>query len=116
MSEQSEQSDDRDARAAHDEEIERTTEAESSAARLFDVRRVIGGLFTLYGLLVLGAGIVDGSDASEKASGIDINVWTGIGMLALGVFMLVWMRLSPTAVAGNDEEPDDDEGRSARRG
>ena len=86
-------------RAARDSEIERTTEAESSAARLFDVRRVIGALFTFYGVLVLGAGLLDGDDASEKASGIDINIWTGVGMLLLGLGMLIWMRLSPSAVA-----------------
>jgi len=94
------------ARAARDDEIERTTEADSSAARLFDVRRVIGGLFTVYGVLVLGAGILDGSEASDKASGIDINVWTGIGMLALGLLMLLWMRLSPTAAVQEGGGPD----------
>jgi hypothetical protein len=107
MSDQSDQSD--QGRAARDDEIEQTTEAGSSASRLFDVRRVIGALFTLYGLLVLGAGIVDGSDASDKAAGIDINVWTGIGMLALGLFMLAWMVLSPTAVAAKDGEEGDTE-------
>ena len=56
---------------------------------------------------MLGAGILDGSEASDKASGIDINVWTGIGMLALGLLMLLWMRLSPTAVVQEDGGPDD---------
>jgi hypothetical protein len=82
-----------------DAEIESSEEAGSGAARLFDVRRIIGGLFTLYGVLVLGAGIVDGKSASDKASGIDINIWTGVGMLLLGLGMLIWMRLSPSAVA-----------------
>jgi hypothetical protein len=100
------------AHATDDQEIVRTTEADSSAARLFDVRRVIGGLFTVYGVLVLGAGILDGSEASDKAAGIDINVWTGIGMLALGLLMLLWMRLSPTAVVQEDGGSDtEDDGR-----
>jgi len=94
--------------ASRDEEIEQTRHAESSAARLFDVRWVIGGLFTLYGLLVLIAGIVDGSDASDKAAGIDINIWTGIGMLALGLLMLLWMRLSPTPVINREDGEEDD--------
>jgi hypothetical protein len=89
-----------------DAEIESTSDADSAAVRLFDVRRVIGGLFTLYGVLVLGAGIVDGKGASDKASGIDINIWTGLGMLLLGLGMLVWMWLSPTAVA--EQQPDSD--------
>ena len=78
----------RDSAAGRDPEIERTEEAKSSAASLFDIRRIIGGLFTLYGVLVLGAGLFDGSNAKEKASGIDINIWTGLGMLLLGLGML----------------------------
>ena len=103
------QHDDR-AHRAHDREIEQTEEAgSSSAARLFDVRRVIGLLFTLYGVLVTVAGIVDGDDARKQAAGIDINLWTGIGMLVLGLAMLLWMRLSPFRVeaAQDDDEPDD---------
>ena len=84
--------------AGGDPEIERTEEAKSSAASLFDIRRIIGGLFTLYGVLVLGAGLVDGSDAKAKAAGIDINIWTGLGMLLLGILMLVWMKVSPPRV------------------
>jgi len=91
--------------AGRDPEIEETDEAQSAAARLFDIRRVIGGLFTLYGVLVLVAGIVDGSSASKKAAGIDINLWTGIAMLAFGLLMLLWMVLSPTAaVTAHDGE------------
>ena len=102
-------------RAARDSEIERTTEAESSAARLFDVRRVIGALFTLYGVLVLGAGLLDGDDASRKASGIDINVWTGLGMLLLGILMLVWMKVSPPRVGTAEDADTDDSDGAARR-
>ena len=86
-----------DSVAGRDREIEETDEATSSAARLFDIRRVIGALFTLYGVLVLGAGIVDGSAASKKAAGIDINLWTGLAMLVFGLLMLLWWVLSPTA-------------------
>ncbi|MGW6605533.1 hypothetical protein [Streptomyces sp. NPDC055036] len=27
----------------------------------------------------------------------NINLWTGLGMLALGLFFLVWLKLRPTA-------------------
>lgn len=87
-------------------ETEGSSDGQSSASRLFDIRRVIGGLFTVYGVLVLGAGLLDGSGASRKAGGIDINIWSGLGMLALGLGMLLWMRLRPAATpgpnAGND--------------
>jgi hypothetical protein len=104
-----------DSVADRDREIEQTEKAGSaSASKLFDIRQVIGGLFPLYGVLVTGAGLLDGDAAQKKASGIDINIWTGLGMLALGVTMLLWMRLSPHtgAPAGDgDEGPDRDDGR-----
>ncbi len=80
-------------------------ESAASAARLFDIRRIIGGLFTLYGLILFVAGLVDGADASKKAAGIDINIWTGLGMLVLGLLFLLWMRLNPVEAP----EPADDE-------
>jgi hypothetical protein len=88
----------------------------SSAARLFDIRRIIGGLFALYGVILIIAGIVDGSDAKKKAAGIDINLWTGIGMLVLGLLMLLWMRLNPVEAPADDDDADgeDDRSRTAR--
>lgn len=67
----------------------------ASAVRLFDVRRIIGVLFVIYGVVVLIMGITDGPAAIHKAQGVNINLWTGIGMLVLGVFFLVWMAVRP---------------------
>lgn len=78
----------------HDvEELERKS---ATAARLFDVRRIIGALFTVYGIIVTVAGITASDADVKKAQGININLWTGLGMLALGAFFLVWLRLRPT--------------------
>jgi hypothetical protein len=92
---------------------DRAEEEASSAARLFDIRRILGGLFLLYGVVVLGAGIADGAKASEKAAGIDINLWAGLGMLALGAFFIVWMKLNPVD-ASTSRDPDHDEKRASR--
>ncbi|MFF3819442.1 hypothetical protein ACFYYD_23075 [Streptomyces bluensis] len=67
----------------------------ATAARLFDVRRIIGGLFSLYGVIVTIAGITASEADLDKAEGININLWTGLGMLALGLFFLGWLRLRP---------------------
>ncbi|MFF8592637.1 hypothetical protein ACF061_14530 [Streptomyces sp. NPDC015220] len=75
----------------------------ATAARIFDLRRIIGGLFVLYGIIVTITGITDSQAAIDKAQGVNINLWTGIGMLALGVFFLLWLKLRPTAAP---EEPD----------
>ena len=68
----------------------------ATAARIFDLRRIIGGLFVLYGIIVTIAGITDDQAAIDKAQGVNINLWTGLGMLLLGIFFLVWLRLRPT--------------------
>ncbi|MER5889634.1 hypothetical protein ABT160_37905 [Streptomyces sp. NPDC001941] len=75
-------------------ELERRS---ATAARLFDIRRIIGGLFTLYGVIVTVAGIFASDADLKKAQDVNINLWTGIGMLALGVFFLVWLKLRPAA-------------------
>lgn len=67
----------------------------ASAVRLFDVRRIIGVLFVIYGVVVLVMGITDGPAAIHKAQGVNINLWTGIGMLVLGVLFLIWMAVRP---------------------
>ncbi|WP_237318171.1 hypothetical protein [Streptomyces sp. JJ36] len=74
------------------EELERRS---GSAARLFDVRRIIGGLFVIYGVIVTVAGFFTSDAALEKAEGININLWTGLAMLVLGLLFLLWLRLSP---------------------
>jgi hypothetical protein len=84
------------------EQAEHAADEGSSAARLFDIRRIIGGLFVLYGLVLLLAGLVDGAEASRKAAGVDINVWTGLGMALTGAVFLVWMWRNPV------RPPDDD--------
>lgn|SRR5690349_13002821 len=70
----------------------------SAAARLFDVRRVIGGLFVVYGTIVTLRGIFDGGTEIDKAQGVRINLWMGLAMLGLGAFFLLWLRWRPAAV------------------
>ncbi|MFF7204763.1 hypothetical protein [Streptomyces sp. NPDC008141] len=75
-------------------ELERKS---ATAARLFDIRLIIGGLFTLYGIIVTIAGILASDADLKKAEGVNINLWTGLGMLALGLFFLLWLKLRPIA-------------------
>src|SRR3954468_8008889 len=97
----------------HDEYIDEAEAAElesgSAARSLFDLRTIIGGVFTAYGVYLTIYGILDGAAAIHKAAGVRINLWTGLGMLALGVSFLVWVKLRPLKVeelvaAGEDEE------------
>ncbi|MDQ2886949.1 MAG: hypothetical protein M3Y39_12810 [Chloroflexota bacterium] len=67
----------------------------SAAAKLFDLRILIGSLFTLYGVVLIVAGLFDGPAEIQKAAGIRINLWMGIGMLVLGLLFLLWWRVLP---------------------
>ncbi|MFG2882425.1 hypothetical protein ACGFYV_08900 [Streptomyces sp. NPDC048297] len=69
----------------------------ATAARIFDLRRIIGALFVVYGVIVTITGLTDSQAAIDKAEGVNINLWTGIGLLVLGVFFLVWLKLRPAA-------------------
>ncbi|MBO8199637.1 hypothetical protein ACFW4X_18045 [Streptomyces smyrnaeus] len=88
-------------------EIEELEKRSQTAARLFDVRRIIGGLFVVYGVIVTIAGIFASEEDLKKAQDININLWTGIAMLILGVAFLVWLRLSPTIPPPAEGEADE---------
>ncbi|TRV73953.1 hypothetical protein FKN01_25665 [Streptomyces sp. 130] len=76
-------------------EVSDLEQKSATAARLFDIRRIIGGLFVVYGIIVTIAGISPSDEDLKKAQGVHINLWTGLAMLALGLFFLVWMKLRP---------------------
>ncbi|MEU6993235.1 hypothetical protein ABZ953_21575 [Streptomyces sp. NPDC046465] len=76
----------------------------ATAARLFDIRRIIGGLFVVYGVIVTIAGITASDADLKKAEDININLWTGLAMLALGLFFLVWLWLRPMVTPAGEPE------------
>ncbi len=66
-----------------------------SRINVFDLRRIIGGLFVVYGTLLLVLGLFASDDDIDKAAGVNINLWAGVGMLAFGVLMIVWALVRP---------------------
>ena len=91
------------------EQAELESRRAERAANLFDVRRFIGGLFVIYGviLLVLGLGA---SDAEvEKAAGVNVNLWTGLAMLIVGAIFLAWAFTRPLAQELGEEEPPEED-------
>src|SRR5947208_1479706 len=74
---------------------------QSAAAKLFDIRLLIGGLFTLYGVMLTISGFFTSVADLAKASGINIIRWLGLGMLVLGLLFLLWRALSPIKVDPN---------------
>ena len=88
-------------------------EEEAQAARTanrFDIRRIIGGLFVLYGIILTITGIVGSEHVKNKAAGVNIDLWTGLGMLLFGVVMIVWALARPVA-----PEPPETRGQGSGR-
>jgi hypothetical protein len=87
----------------------------SAAAKLFDIRLLIGSLFVLYGLMLGIAGFFTSDKARAKAAGININLWLGIGMLVLGLLFLLWWKLNPLKVEPDPAFADGEDGADVQR-
>jgi hypothetical protein len=75
-----------------------TTEEQAAlvaSTRRFDLRRILGGLFVLYGVITTIVGIVHWDTDPEKTGGIHINLWVGLSMLIAGLLFFLWDRLAP---------------------
>ena len=93
------------------EQLSDEEEAEAArAANRFDIRRLIGALFVLYGIILLIVGIVGSHAVKTKAAGININLWTGLGMLIFGALMIFWALARPVA-----PEPPETRGQGSGR-
>lgn len=77
-----------------------------------DIRLPIGGMFATVGVLLLVYGVLTGGDAAmyERATGVNINLWWGLVMLAFGLVMLALGRRG--AKAGAAPAADSQEGRA----
>jgi hypothetical protein len=67
----------------------------AKAANRFDIRRLIGGLFALYGLILVILGLVGSHTIKTKAAGINVDLWTGLGMLVFAALMIFWALRKP---------------------
>jgi hypothetical protein len=71
------------------------TQTTRRAANLFDLRRIIGAVFVVYGLLLAVLGLFDSQAEIDKAAGVNTNLWAGLGMLAFGILMIAWALTRP---------------------
>jgi hypothetical protein len=72
-------------------------EALVASTRRFDLRRILGALFLVYGVIVTIVGVVNYSSDVRRTEGIAVNLWTGVGMLVLAILFLLWNRLAPVS-------------------
>src|SRR3954465_536862 len=86
---------------------------EAQAANLFDLRRIIGGLFLLYGVVLTIVGLGDSDAEIAQAAGVHINLTAGPGMLALGGAFIAWALLRPLGRQLQEEEAKREAARDA---
>jgi uncharacterized membrane protein YidH (DUF202 family) len=73
-------------------------------AGVFDVRVIIGVLLGIYGVVLLLMGLFDTTEEElARTQQININLWTGIGLIIASVVFLVWARLRPVLVPAEHE-------------
>ncbi|RJQ87444.1 hypothetical protein [Amycolatopsis panacis] len=75
-------------------------------AGAFDIRLIIALLLGVYGVVLTVMGLAFTSDADrEKAAGVNINLWAGIGLLVVTAMFVLWTVLRPLAVPQAAAEP-----------
>jgi hypothetical protein len=65
------------------------------AANLFDLRRIIGGVFVVWGVLLTILGLTESDAEVAKAADVNINLFAGLGMLVVGLLFLLWAFTRP---------------------
>ena len=54
-----------------------------------DVRIPIGGMFTIFGIVLLVYGLVSDPAIYQRSLGINVNLWWGVVLLVFGLVMLL---------------------------
>ena len=78
-----------------DEADGQTDGREARAANLFDIRRIIAGLFLLYGVILVVMGLGASEADKRRADGINVNLSVGIALLIIAAFFTTWALMRP---------------------
>ena len=92
------------------------TSTRTHRAGLFDIRMIIGLLLGIYGVILVVTSFFTSQEQLDKADGVDVNLWTGIGLLVAGLAFAAWTRLRPIVVPEEPEEPEGPDERDERTG
>jgi hypothetical protein len=76
------------------------------ATSLLDIRKIIGGLLGVYGLLLLGAGMFASEADKEKAAGVNINLWVALALTLASALFLTWGFTRPLVDELEEDEAD----------
>jgi hypothetical protein len=99
-----------------DSNVSSTTDAGAARAvrpargrvSLFDLRWILAILFGIYGIAVTLMGLLTHAKtvtASGQDVGVNVNLWTGVPMLVLGILFALWAGLRPVVAPVPTGEP-----------
>ena len=74
-----------------------TSGSAKHTAGALDIRNIIGGLLSVYGVILLLMGIF-GDKELDKTGDVNANLWAGLAMAAVGAGFLLWAWLRPIVV------------------
>ena len=81
----------------------------AQAANLFDLRRIIGGVFAVWAVLLIILGLTESDAEIAKAAGVNINLWAGLGMAGISAVFLIWAFARPLGEELAETEDGSDE-------
>ena len=76
---------------------DKTTPRRRHQAGILDIRNIIGGLLSVYGVILTLMGLF-GDAETEKTGGTNANLWAGLAMLVVGLAFVAWAKVRPTYV------------------
>ena len=82
------------------------TQSSRHKAGLFDIRTIIGLLLGIYGVILVITSFFTSDAQMAKADGVDVNLWTGIGLLVAAAVFIGWARLRPIVVPEDGADAD----------
>lgn len=72
-------------------------------AGLFDIRFIIAALIGAYGAILFVVAFFTSDAQKDKADGMNINLYAGIGMIVVAALFMLWARLRPIVVPVDPE-------------
>jgi len=81
-------------------------------AGAFDIRRFIGALTGLYGVILTLLGLFAfNPDEAAKTDGLNANLWAGLALIVFSAAFFVWAKLDPIRMIVQENEPGAEDGK-----
>lgn len=79
-------------------EHKEASSAQKHRAGLFDIRFIIAALIGVYGVILFVVAFFTTDAQKDKADGLNINLYAGVGMIVVAALFMLWTRWRPIVV------------------